>query len=131
MSERQQLTQLVELAGVASKVALMDLANAIQNEKRLRASLDQLVAALHDRAAFSIETTDTALMGGADVNWQVWVEKQRGAINQELARCLVEQERLRLIASQMQGREQVAIAIRNRKVIEACLASRRKADYTS
>lgn len=131
MTDKSQLSVLAKITEAEFHLAQLDLAKSRSREMELRTLLKSLSDALLARANSPLEEADAALIAGADVNWQAWVEQRRRSINLELAKCLANQETCREVAQRAFGREQAVLSLRKNHVAKQKQATARKADYTS
>lgn len=131
MNSKQQLKELLLITQAAFQIAQMDLAKLRHQEAELVKTLRSLSDSLRARANSELSQADAALMAGADVNWQSWVEQRRQLLNQELALCLAAQERFRDAAQKAFGREQAVLALAKRSAKLQDVASARRGYYTS
>ena len=125
------MLELARITETAFDVAQLRLSKSRQREAELRAMVESLNISLRDRAKVRLAQTDAALVGGADVNWQIWVEQRRRSINVELAKCLAEQEKIRRDARHAFGRRQAINSLIERDVSALKQKAFRKSNYTS
>lgn len=131
MKKAKQLAQLAEITQVEYNLAQLNLAASRQREADLRNALESLVESRRARANAPLEEADAALIAGADVNWQTWVEQRRRLINLELAQCLAKQDKCREIAQRAFGREQAVLSLGKLHAIKRQRDATRKSTYTS
>jgi bifunctional pyridoxal-dependent enzyme with beta-cystathionase and maltose regulon repressor activities len=129
--KKEQLNQVVEIASVLFQAAHSKLAQAVKRESDLREILVKLEQSRRDRVNANLLESDIALVAGADLRWQAWVDLRRSSINQELAKCLATQEKLREVAGRAFGKEQSAIKVRQNYLLEVKRLQVRKSDYPS
>ena len=128
MKQRKKLDQLARIINTEFHIVQLELAKLRQRETELREALRSLSASLQTRSL--LQETDTSLVGGADINWQAWVEQRRRLINRELALCLVEQEKARESAQKAFGREQAVKSLIKRQITHQKQIDSRKNSYT-
>jgi hypothetical protein len=99
--------RLAQVAALASAAAEARLAALRAREQALRERLAALEAARRDRAdrAFA---DDPAVLAGADLRWEGWVEGRAASLRADLARCLAEAEIARGALARAWGRAQAA-----------------------
>jgi hypothetical protein len=119
---------LAVLTAVALRAAQAEMADLKQREADLRQNLADLAAQkLRDVRA----EADPALIAGADLRWQQWVDQRRAAVNAELAQVLAlienRQHRLRGLF----GRDQAARALADKAQKDHKLQQLRARDYES
>ncbi len=113
MSNRlAELAGFARVTGAAFDAEQARMAALRRREAELRETIADLDRPRHDPTT-PIED-DAALRAGADLNWQLWVDTRRSALNVELARCLVAQADARIVLSRAFGRNQAAQAIRDK-----------------
>jgi hypothetical protein len=120
-----RLTRLALQAAQAEMRALTDKENA------LRENLAQLTAQKTDLARIARASDDPALIAGADLRWQYWVDGRRAAINLELAQVLAQRDDCRHRLRLAFGRDQAAIALHRLADLSARQIAKRKAAYES
>lgn len=101
---------LAHVAALASAAAEARCAALRRREQDLQARLAALETARRDRAARA-RADDPALLAGADLRWEGWVEARAAALRSDLARCLVEIEIARDALARAWGRAQAAEAL--------------------
>ncbi len=94
----QRTHQLAGLARVinatfSSRQAAMATLKARENS--LRAMLEELEAGVKSRHADPNGLLDPARRGGADPLWENWIARRKRELNSELARTMVDQDRVR------------------------------------
>ncbi len=124
----ERIKELQHLTGLALHAARSEMASLRAREADLREKLLTL-AAQKQRAPRT--TDDPALVAGADLRWQYWVDQRRAAINAELAQVLAQSETCRLRLRATFGRDQAASALADQaRTVEKQRAAR-TADYES
>lgn len=103
------LARVTQAAFDAEQARMAALKRAEQDVRALIAELD---LPRHDPATPLAD--DAALRAGADLNWQLWVDSRRSALNAELARTLVAQAKARASLKQRFGRNEAAHALAER-----------------
>lgn len=129
--KKEQFNQVVAISSVLFQAAQSKLAQAVKRENDLRNMLAKLEQSRNDRASANLLDTDVALIAGADLRWQTWVDQRRSSVNQELAKCLAAQDQLREVARRAFGKEQSAIKVRQNFIDEAKRISIKKNAYPS
>jgi hypothetical protein len=124
----QRIADLAVLTSVSLRAAQAEMADLKAHEADLRQNLIDLAAQkLRDSRA----EDDPALIAGADLRWQQWVDQRRAAVNAELAQLLAlidnRQHRLRGLF----GRDQAARALADRAQNDRRLQRLRASDYES
>lgn len=128
---KEQLAQLAQITDAAFQVVQADLSREIARERDLRKTLESLILDQRDRATNLIGKSDAALIAGADVHWQAWVEQRRRLINGELAYCLVAQAQYREAAAKAFGRHQAVLSLEENRLADVKKAAARRENYTS
>lgn len=124
----QRIADLAILTSVSLRAAQAEMADLKAHEADLRQNLIDLAAQkLRDPRA----EDDPALIAGADLRWQQWVDQRRAAVNAELAKLLAlidnRQHRLRGLF----GRDQAVRALADRAQKDRRLQRLRARDYES
>lgn len=124
----QRIAELAVLTSVSLRAAQAEMADLKAREADLRQNLIDLAA--QKLRALRAED-DPALIAGADLRWQQWVDQRRAAVNAELAQLLAlidnRQHRLRGLF----GRDQAARALVDRAQSDRRLQRLRASDYES
>jgi len=107
--------------------ALARLAALRRQEADLRAQLSDLEAARRARGAEAL-ATDLALRAGADLRWEVWVDRRAGALTAELARLLARVEAARDALRASFGRRLATEALADRARAERAARRARAED---
>ncbi len=123
----KSLTQLTDAAFAAQQAKMGALRQAAQN---LRDKLTALDGARKARA-LSLTEADPALLAGADLLWQSWIEQRRAALNGELSRNLVAQDKARAALALAFGRNQATEALAARAARDRIIAKTRRDDASS
>lgn len=131
MSGPKEFTQLTELTGVHFRAVQAEFAGIVEREKRLRQNLAQLIESRQSRSAQLPQPGDGALVAGADMRWQQWVDQRRAVINGELARVMVLKESCRARLQLAFGRDQATKALQERAVQARLQTHRRRGAYES
>lgn len=85
-----RIAAIVHLTGVAYDAAQIRMASATAAVERLREQILQLDRDLGQRLREDV--VDPARIAGADIKWQVWVERRRRQLMNELASARAAQE---------------------------------------
>lgn len=126
--QTRDLDRLTALALQAIQAEMRALTN---QHDALRQSLAQLTAQRQDLAQRARASDDAALIAGADLRWQYWVDQRRAAINLELAQILARQEACRTRLRMAFGRNQAAARLNQLSDLAARQTALRKAHYES
>lgn len=129
--KKEQFNQVAEITSVLFQAAQSKLAQAVKRENDLRKMLATLEQSRTARANANLLDTDVAMIAGADLRWQAWVDQRRSSLNHELAKCLAAQDHLRETARRAFGKEQSAIKVRQNFLDEAKRNHQKKSDYPS
>ncbi|WP_019955541.1 hypothetical protein [Yoonia vestfoldensis] len=123
-----RITDLQNLTDLALRAAQADLAALKAKEADLR---QNLIALSGQKTRDPRPLHDPALVAGADLRWQRWVDQRRAAINAELAQVMAlidnSQRRLRGLF----GRDQAARALADQVRKDRMRLMRRATDYES
>ena len=131
MSGAKEFAQLAELTGGHFRAAQAEFAGLLERETRLRQNLSQLIENRQSRVAQSPQPGDVALIAGADMRWQQWVDQRRAVINGELARVMAMKESCRAKLKLAFGRDQATKALQKRAAQARLQTSRRRGNYES
>lgn len=119
---------LADLTGLALRAAQAEMAKLKRREADLRQNLIDLSAR---KSRNPRPQDDPALVGGADLRWQRWVDQRRAAVNAELAQVLAlidnRDRRLRVLF----GRDQAARALADQAHKDRRLRRERATNYES
>lgn len=123
-----RIRELQRLTGLALHATRSEMASLRAREADLREKLVTLAAQKQQapRAA-----DDPALIAGADLRWQQWVDQRRAAINAELAQVLAQSDNCRMRLRATFGRDQAARALAEQAWTADRLRAARAADYES
>lgn len=131
MTDRDKLDRLGALSGLQFRAAQSEMAALLRREARLRQNLAQLTESKHAHARAKRAPDDAALVAGADIRWQQWVDQRRATINGELAQVLVLKDgclqRLRIAF----GRDQAVAGLQKHHARTEQQRLRRKDSYES
>ena len=126
-ADLKALTQLTGAAFAAQQARMEALRQAAQT---LRDKLSALDGARKARAR-SLTEADPALLAGADLLWQSWIEQRRAALNGELSRNQVAQDLARAALALAFGRNQATEALAARAARDRIIAKTRRDDASS
>lgn len=123
-----RIKDLQRLTALALHATRSEMASLQAREADLREKLVTLAAQKHhaSRAA-----DDPAVIAGADLRWQQWVDQRRAAINAELAQVLALSDNCRSRLRATFGRDQAASALGDQARAAERLRAARVANYES
>ena len=98
--QNERLQYLADSRQTEYEQAIRDKLAGLENARRAR--------------ALSLTDPDPALLAGADLLWQTWIEQRRAALNGDLSRVLLAQETARAALGRAFGRDQVTEALNAR-----------------
>ena len=130
MTAPRDLLELSKLTGAVFATRQARMGALRQAEKLIREKLSGLDSARKARA-MSLTDADPALLAGADLLWQSWIEQRRAALNAELSRILVAQETARAALGLAFGRDQATQKLGARAAADRLKAKARRNDQTS
>lgn len=113
MTTLRDLQALAQLTGAVFATQQAQMGALRQAEQAIRDKLAGLENARRARA-LSLTDPDPALLAGADLLWQTWIEQRRAALNGDLSRVLLAQETARAALGRAFGRDQVTEALNAR-----------------
>ncbi|PUB17619.1 hypothetical protein [Yoonia sediminilitoris] len=91
MNRTQKLEGVKSLSSLKYEVIQMEMAKLKEREATLRDTLRQLAASKRQEATLR-QPDDSALIAGAGIRWQQWVDQRRASVNMELAQTLAQKE---------------------------------------
>ena len=130
MTATQHLMALTQLTGVAFAAQQANMGALQQAAQALRDRLAALDGARRARAA-SLTESDPALQAGADLLWQAWIEQRRAALNAELSRNLVAQDKARIALGLAFGRNQATEKLARQAAQDRIKVKARRDDASS
>lgn len=130
MTNPRDLRALTQVTGVAFAARQARMGALRQIEQGLRDRLAALDGA-RKRRADGLTEADPALVAGADMLWQTWIEQRRAALNGELSRNRVAQEAARAALGLAFGRNQATEALATRAKDDRIKAKTRRDDLSS
>ena len=108
-SKADQIAELQDLTGLALRALQTEMHRLSAKEQALRQNLSDLTA---QRATQGMRAADDpALIAGADLRWQQWVDQRRAMVNMELAQVLALMANCQQRLQRAFGRDQVALSI--------------------
>ena len=131
MSGKRDISALTELAGLRFRAVQAEMAEILKREAALRRNLEQLTQSKAAQSEALQRVDQPALIAGADIRWQRWVDQRRTTINTELAQVLAQKENCRLKLTGAFGRDQAAQALHKRQHDADRIRQRRRTDYES
>ncbi len=130
MSRHSDIIALSRLTDAAFAARQAGMGALRQQEQDLRDKLAALDAARNARAA-GLTEADPALLAGADLLWQSWIETRKSALNGALARNRVAQEAARAALRLAFGRHQATLGLIKQSATARTKAKARRDDMTS
>ncbi|WP_322891193.1 MULTISPECIES: hypothetical protein [unclassified Yoonia] len=100
--------ELAVLTGLALRAAQAEMAELKAREADLRQNLTDLLA---QKTRDPRPQNDPALIAGADLRWQQWVDQRRATVNAELAQVLAQIDNRQRRLRGLFGRDQAARAL--------------------
>lgn len=130
MTSSRDLRALSRLTGAVFATQQARMGALRQAELAIREKLAGLQSARKSRA-LSLTDADPALLAGADLLWQTWIEQRRSALNAELSRVLLAQEAARAALGRAFGRDRATEALCARAVADQVKAKARRDEGSS
>jgi len=123
----KQLVALRNLTGLVLDAERMKLQQIIKAEQDLAEQVAELDRESNKRAAQLLAKggMDTALLAGADLRWQNWVQQQKRSLNTCRSAILAKQEEQRLKAQKAFGQAEAVGRLLEKSAEEARLKSGR------
>ncbi len=131
MTGRKDFDGLAELAALHFRAAQAEMAGILARETRLRQNLAQLIESKQNQAQAPRQSGDAALVAGADIRWNQWVDQRRAIINAELAQVLALKEGSRAKLKKAFGRDRVTQALQANAIAKQMRGRRRREAYES
>ncbi len=131
MTDSSKLDKLRALSGLQFRAAQAEMAAILRREEGLRQNLAQLTQSKQSQARAPRAPDDAALVAGADIRWQQWVDQRRATINGELAQVLVLKENCKHKLKIAFGRDQAVNGLQKKHVQSRQQWVRRKESYES
>lgn len=131
MTRKRDIAGLVQLTQLHFQAAQSEMAAVLAQEARLNENLAQLMESREALAAAPRDAAEPALIAGADLRWNQWVDQRRAVINAELAQCQISKERCRNKLREAFGRSQASAALEARAAKTIEMAAKRRSAYES
>ena len=128
MRSADRVRELAVLTGLALRAAQAEMAKLKAREADLRRNLIDLSA---QKIREPIPQDDPALIAGADLRWQHWVDQRRAAVNAELAQVLAQIDSRHQRLRGLFGRDEAARALVEKAQKDFQLRRRRSKAYES
>jgi hypothetical protein len=130
MKHQADISALTQLTGASFASCQSQMATLRRQESALRDTVTSLDMARRTRAA-GLSEADPALLAGADLLWQSWIEQRRAALNEALSRNRVAQEAARGALAVAFGRDQVTRTLSSRVASDRIRARTRRDEASS
>ncbi|PJI86116.1 hypothetical protein BC777_2474 [Yoonia maricola] len=131
MSKATRLQALTELTQLRLQADQAKLAAVMVKEIDLRQTLHDLAVQRKQRIGTQLGHGDAGSLAGADLNWQLWVDQRRTAINSELALVLAEKAECTVMLRKSFGQDQAAQQVHRAAQAAARTVALRRLHYES
>ncbi len=125
------LTELVPVVDAVFRAAQSEVSRIKEEQRALRAQLqdlnDQRAASLTNRPVEG----DAAIVAGADVRWQRWIDQRKTEINLQLANLAAEQPKALAKLKKAFGRKEALAQLCKTEKLETRARVARRADQLS
>jgi hypothetical protein len=131
VSDRRQLALLSQITALRFQRDQAKLADLQTQEADLRQKLQDLGAQRRTSAERHRHQNDTAFNAGADVQWHIWVEQRKKALNTQLVQVLAQKLECQVVLQRSFGQDQAAEKLMKQRLKEFEALQRRRASYES
>lgn len=131
MTATHRIRGLLPVSQARFRAAQARMTALLAREAGLEKNLMQLTESRQNLSRSPRQPNDAALIAGADLHWQRWVDQRRATINAELAQLRVLKENCRADLQRAFGQDQVLHALVRRAEEDDRSALRRRASYES
>jgi hypothetical protein len=128
---RRHLEILTRIAALRFQRDQAKLAEILAQEANLRRTLQELGTQRRASTKRRMDQDDAAFNAGADVQWHIWVEQRKKALNAQLAQVLAQKMDRQAVLKRSFGQDQAAKRLQTQTAEQLGALQRRRADYES